>query len=751
MTASTPSPSRPPLPHWEAVTDAAQEEARQRQGALLPALERWSHPLVSHAELEQFAADAFSRINGSAVDVRTVRRWIRDVMERDGGRRDWSRPEIFLRRNPPLRPKHRAELSEGEQSFAALFDIITLGFACPGKMSHDEEARFWRVAWEEHQVVIASGTAPKRAKAELLAFILRHAGWLTQGSKNALRMMVARQFQKFSKAQPGVRSAAAAALDGRNAKRGNSTAQPIPADDIEKIIGYALFDCGARLAQAKRQLVRLGPETGISAATLDLLDAGKSKSYVNRRLAQQVQPQLEALAPYRLGKQAIDDATPTLHRDYSDLRSMQIVNADDYTMPVYFYLPDRKGWFELTRGQVLLFIDVRSLKIITWALIPSRNYTALNIRSAMNTVCLEQGRPDVWYFERGIWQRSNLVQGRAPKQWRLAHESQAATEHGWEKLGVRFIHAIRARTKPAELVGGLLQNMMEGCKGYCGRFEREDCPEETKKAKLAVEGRRDHPSKHFYSFDEWHSALGSRILAYNDEVKQGRILDGRSPNQAFEEFWPHDNPPVKFDPSCWHLCAHYMSEQKVSVDGIEFRLGNQRYHYNGDALESFRHRKALAYFDPEHPEILGVTDMAGKNPLFVTRAAMTGFADSISEDADRRNAYGDAVAGQKRQVSLARARYQSIQATFKRTFRKNIVDRDTASLGRELLDKRNEAIEQSTEDTRRRARTMKLARSVGVATATIDLESPETEQALRRRADRRRELENEQAADQGTP
>jgi len=124
---------------------------------------------------------------------------------------------------------------------------------------------------------------------------------------------------------------------------------------------------------------------------------------------------------------------------------MQIVNADDYTMPVYFYLPDGKGWFELTRGQVLLFIDVRSLKIITWALIPSRNYTALNIRSAMNTVCLEQGRPDVWYFERGIWQRSNLVKNRAPKSWRLAHESQAATEHGWEKLGVRFIHAIRAR------------------------------------------------------------------------------------------------------------------------------------------------------------------------------------------------------------------------------------------------------------------------------------------------------------------
>lgn len=725
-------------PCWEAVTDAAQAEARQRQSALLPALERWEHPLVSHAELEQSAANIYARITGSAVDVRTVRRWIRDAMECDAGRQDWSRPEIFLRRNPPLRPQHRAELSSPEQPFAALFDIIS-GIAKAGEPSPAEEALLWLRAWGIHQAQVASGLKPKTAKADLLRFLGRHAAWLTRGkSREALRVMVARQFRKHSYAEREGKNVAEAALDGRVARRGQATATPIPVDDIEKIVAYALFNCNGRLAQAERELVDLRESSGISAATLDLMDAGDSKSYVNRRLVEAARSQIEMAAPYLLGKKAVDDATPALRRDYSKLRSMQVVTADDFTMPVYFYVPDGKGWFELTRGQVLLFVDVRSLKIITWVLIPQRNYDSLHIRTAMNTVCLEQGRPDVWYFERGLWERSRLVKGRPEEGWRLAQASDTEAAYGWEKLGVRFIHATRARSKPGvERVGGMMQNLMERCRGYCGRNEREDCPDETKKAKLAVDARRVHPQAHFYSFDEWNVELGRLIERYNADRQQGRILQGRSPDEAFAEYWPHDNPPVKFDPSCWHLCAHYVSEREVKRDGITFIFGKQAFTYYDTAIAPHVHTKVRAYFDPTHPEVIGVTDMAGKNPFFVQRSNDVEFLSSLDQEGPDGESYRRELAKQKGFAGHAKAVFQSAKATFNRTFRPNIVDRETAKLGQAMLEQRGEAIKQSTDESRRKARIVKLANRLSKPVETLRDFSEDTEQALQRTWHRR--------------
>ncbi len=719
------------------MTETAQAEARQRQAALLPALERWENPLASHLELELSAANTYARNTGSAVDVRTVRRWIRDAIERDGGRRDWLRPEIFLRNNPPVRPQHRADLAAAEQPFAPLFDVIA-GLAMPGVPTPQEEALLWLRAWEIHGAQVASGLKPKTAKAALLQFLRRHAAWLTEGqSREALRVMVARQFRKHAHAEQAGKNVAEAALDGRVARRGVATAPPIPADDVEKIVAYALFNCGGRLAQAERELVELRDGSGLSAATLDLMDAGRSKSYVNRRLVDAARPEIDTAAPYLLGKKAVDDATPSLQRDYSKLRSMQVIVADDYTLNSYWYLPAGKGWFELTRGQVLLFIDVRSLKIVTWVLIPQRNYDSLQIRTGMNTVCLEQGRPDVWYFERGLWQRSNLVKGRPPKEWRLAQDSGAEAVYGWEKLGVRFIHATRARSKPAELVGGLLQNLMEGCKGYCGRNERVDCPEETRKAILAVRARRVHPSQHFHSFDEWHVELGRMIGRYNAERQQGRILAGRSPDEAFEEFWPHDNPPVKFDPSCWHLCAHYVSEREVTEDGISFTVGKQQFAYYDASLAAHRHRKVRVYFDPGHPEIIGVTDMAGKNPFFVQRRNPVDFLGSLDDDGPEGENYRRELAKQKGFAGHAKARFQSVKATFNRTFRNNIVDRQTAALGQAMLEQRGEALKQSSDGDRRRARIVKLANRLNKPVETLRDFSEETEQALQRTWERR--------------
>ncbi len=708
------------------------------QRVLAPVLERWNHPGISRGELEAIAARGYEREFGAGVSIRHIRRLIKRAIERDAAAGQWDRPELYAPVKPPMPAQRRAELSATDQDFAELLDV-SRAFAEPNSPTPEECAEFWKAAWRVHSGLVCDGLKPKRAKEELLRFIARNVPWLSEGAtKDSLRMLVQRKFKKLTHVPNTTAAIAAAAMDGRYLQRGEARAEPIPQSDVDKIASFALFSCGGRVAQAKRELVAMGPRSGISPATLDLMDAGSSKSYVNRRLAKQVHKDVQDAAPFILGKRAIDDATPCLERDYSQLKSMKVVTADDFTLPVYFSMPNRDGWFELTRGQCLLFIDVRSLRIIAHVLIPAKNYSALHVRSGMNTVCFSHGLPGVWYFERGLWHRSHFVKGTAPKEWSVAHSSGVGGSQGWERLGVRFIHATRARSKIAELVGGLVQNRMEGVLGYCGRNERVDCPESVSKAKLAVAAKREHPGRHFHTFEGWHAELERLIKGYNAERQDGRILGGRSPDEAFEEFWPHDDPPMKPDASTWHLCAHYVREATVRRDGIVFACGGNSYRYNSGELQQMGPR-VMVWFDPEHPEFISVTDQQHRNPILLERDMPQDFLASLEDET--RPGFAAAVAKQARIVAHPKARYRALKAEFQQTFRGNIVDRQSAALGGAMLEQRKEALAVSRAVETRSDRIIRYAGQLGVPVGTLRDFSEETENALRRRLDKRKERE----------
>lgn len=449
-----------------------------------------------------------------------------------------------------------------------------------------------------------------------------------------------------------------------------------------------------------------------AAFTEFLLQHRSATGEINRRLLDAVRPEVEMLEPYLLGKKAIDDATAPLRRCYDKLRSMTVVNADDLTAPVYSYLPDGT----LTRGQVLAFIDVRSRRVLHYTLLPTRNYDSLAIRSCMTAVCRAFGVPPVWLYEKGIWENSKIVKAVAPLNWRVAR-SPEETAFGWEQFGSRFIHAIRARSKPVEKVGDLLQRLMEGQPGYCGRDERRDCPEETKRAKLAVEARRDHPSKHFLSFDQWHARLGLIIKRYNAKPQHG-LLAGQSPDEAFKQHWPHDDPPTPLDARSWHLGAHYVRKFTVGDSGITFKFGKQRFAYFDEQLSGLRHREVLAWFDSTQPERIAVTlpdDRDGKTARFISRVEDVDFLATLDPESSEAENYRQQIAKQQGFNSHAKARFQTLQADFKLTFRTIITDRHTALMGAALADGRNAAeTRQRDHDTRRR-KVQNDARKLGVA------------------------------------
>jgi hypothetical protein len=673
-------PWTPTLP-LEKIDNVCIADAKKLQAALLPAL----NATFKGAERNRIGQDNYKREFGHEISERHVERMIARTLRRAGGNEDFDRLELYL----PEHPKPKAEnkrITPGESEFADLFQIIR-AFTVPAKPTDGERAAIWAAAFELFNG--ANNLKKKKyLRVALVKFLFRHTPALA-ASEHALRVSFDRKFGRWIAENKSV----TALLDGRVEKRGIAKADHFENRDIDQITWHAAANCGGRVAQAVRDLAASGERSGLSEKTLEIITRpAKRKSYVNRRLMDVVSNDVQQLMPFFLGKKAIDDATAHLQRDYSKLASMEVVSADDFTFPVYFYIPDGNGWFTLTRGQCLIFLDVRSWRVIAYSLQPERNYNSLVIRTLMNRVCRDHGIPGTWYFERGIWKRSLIVNGRAPVGWNDGL-SPVEAQTAWEKFGVNFRYAMRARTKPVERVGGMLQDLMHGVRGYCGRDERRDCPEQTKRAIDDVQARRvEHPGELILSFEEWDNQLSQIIERYNAASQDGTILQGLSPNEAFEKFWPTDNLPAKLDERAWHLLAHYVRTVRVTANGISFRIGQKSFIYRNERTGQDRGKDVLAWFDPESPEFISVTDMDRKNPYLVERALPVDYL-AVPGDANFKNEVSKAAA----HSSYSRTRYHTLKSAFAPKYRRNIVDSKIAATAEQMRQQRESYTAQERE------------------------------------------------------
>jgi hypothetical protein len=723
---------RPELPLSEVAPDAIQKAEKLRR-VLAVALNQSE---LSGSERDARAVEEFKKVFGYSVTDRYIRKLVKRTKDRAGDASDWTPLEFYLDDHP--RPKFMASEVAPSHDFRAIAEEIQR-FANPLKATLNEKAVLWDLVFKQLERG-AEGNERKR-KRKLREFLWRNARFLAE-TANALRVQFDYKYEKWIKGGRQI----AALLDGREAKRG----EPKPGTaaftqhDLEYLEWYARENCGGRLAQAVQELKELGDESGLTPELIQLICRQQSgKSYVNRRLREAVTPNIRATMPYRLGGRIAQNNRPKLQRFYRNMRSMQVVCADDFTWPVYFYIPDGKGWFKLLRGQCLLFIDVRSLRVLNWVLIPAEQYDSLAIRSLMNQVCMELAVPRIWYFERGLWLSSKIIKNPVPKEWNTAH-SDTELKSGWENFGCKFIHATGPQAKPVEKVGGLLQNLMERYKGYCGRDERRDCPEETRRHKLAVEAQREHPHKFFFSFDEWEAELGRLIDKYNGARQDGETLRDESPDEAFEANWPHDDPPSKFDAVTWHLGAHYVREFTVGINGITFRFGKRTFKYFDVQTGSVEYHKVKAWFDPENPDYIALTDMAGKNLRIVKLHRPTDFIAGIDPGSDNARAFEGEIAKAKAHAVVARNRYHSQKAKFKLTVRPNLVDRRTAALAQEIDAARMEFKENAARSESESRAALDRARKAGIPAVALNPDRNQAAHYLKLMQEAREEAKREQ-------
>ena len=686
---------QPPLP-LEKICDADILAATKLRDALKSWLIRQHDNKLSSADMEAAGVEEYRRIFGNAVTPRYWRELFSRTIKRDNGFEEWNRLEIYLPDRLKQKAAPAAVVSEALAADFAELESFIAGCTNPYAPNKTECMAVWTLALEKFTSLVNAGTPEKPAARRVRQFLSMRASFLA-ASRDALLKAFNRKLEALKNSNGDPK----ALRDGRAE---NGARFSLPEDDRDALIHRAVFYYRGDIAPAWRDLLR----KGFSSAVVDrFAGRAKKKSHVPASIMDSIAPEVEILTVMHRGPRAFDSIKGHVTRSYDGISSLQCISGDDFTLNTYFYVPDGKGWFDLTRGQVILFIDFRSLRILGWALEPRKSYSSLTIRSLCTHVFGEFGVPEILYFERGIWKSATLLKGKT-EPFGFAEISQ-----GLREFGITFKHAIRPRTKVVERIGGIFQDSAEGEPGYCGRDERRDAPESLRIQMAEVVARKAHPSKYFYSLDGWNERIGRLVAQYNAEAQQGHILAGMSPDQAFEAHMSKNNPPMQFNAGLRYLLAHDKRLARVTLNGVTIQVGKTKFNYRGAEIAHLVGREVLAWFDPENPETIVVTNPDRTNPICVARSENPNALESLI--APESGTLGRELSRIEGQASHLKTRFNVVKAKFPLPQRQLLFAAQTVELGEQITAQKAEHAEIATRRQRRRSQAQCFAQRTGIS------------------------------------
>ncbi len=719
LLAAPPQTWQPSIPLAQ-VAQSAVDKATKLQRALARALAGHKDLTITRAALEQMAMDDYAREFGHTVCDRTIRALLKRTLDRDAGALNFSRLDIYLPENPPLKQPSKQVISlETESRFHALHEAIA-SFKAPASPSLAEKNYLWLRSFEMHDEQVANGKAPKKVRRALLEFLARNAPFLASADcisiANQIRVSFSRKYADWQEADGDAK----AIIDRRSIASGRYRCPKLSEADRNKLVAHAVFNCGGRSSQAWRELIE---RRELSEEIIGYyIDNPANKHYVPRTVRDSIKHEVAMLRDMHHGPRQAKLNGAHIFRDWSKVHSLDWFQGDDFTYPVYFRTVDEKGAPILMRGQTLLMIDLRTTRILGFVLIPEKSYTANAIRTLITRVADEYGLPRLgFYFEHGTW-KAKLLAGERNQE----ALSWPETQQGLKEFGLRFHHANLPRAKPVERVGGALQNIMEGLPGYVGRNEMIEKFERTQKM-LARASKGDAAAlAQIMDHAEWSQVLQTLCELYNADKQDGKMTGGLSPNDAFDRFSNLADPPTKFTGDLRYLLAHQRRAIRVTKNGITFKLNKETFNFRNQHTGPLIGQTVLTWFNPELPEILTVTDMHRQNPFTIARTqevpAMDAPPELLAQELERIAQHN----------AFAKARYRILKPLKPIAFRGTIADRETVELGQTIGAQRSAELHRLGEQTRLETKARKAERNLGIVTTRSSLRRPESVSALQR-------------------
>lgn len=672
-----------------AVASNALEKARKLRDVLRPLLEQ-----LDVGEIEMPAAESrglvdYERAFGFRVSARHWRRLLDRTIERDRGFSEWERLELYLEERP-------ARVTIGKRMPAGV-DLSDLDHALEVYQTEagSEASRrlhLWAAAcaWLDDRAT--DGLASNSVKSALLDYLTAKAPFLAK-NRDSMREVLRVKYARW-RATGGRPSGI---QDQRGERSGHRRAVALSESD-RKLLLAASLQYGGGLSQAWRELQR---EKRLSPEVLEVYPFNPaSKSYVPRSIRLQLRQDLRVLEPHVHGPRTVRANGPYTERDPSGVFAGDWFQADDLTPPVYFY--DAESPYEPIRGQILLMIDFRSLYCLGYVLIAEPNYSAFDIRNLITTVHDAYGLPRCgFYFENGIWKRSRLLHGRKNGvEW-------VDTEMGLREF-VRFRHAREARAKVVEGIFGILQNTMGIDRGYAGRDERHDQYERVQKQLALIRNHKVAASEFLYERKEWAARFETIVDQYNNETQNGKYLDGCTPREGFERYFGSEGL-TRLPAHSRYLLAQHRIPATVGRNGISFRFGRQVFRYKNEHTGRLLGQSVIAWFNPEDPTVLHVTDQERRFICSVERDETIPAMDATPEQMEAAQGRNSAHTAYSRRLFRA-IRPLFSDAFISRISSRVVTDQATPALGARMHEAEAAVTTRKMQEHRRAAEvTRKLA------------------------------------------
>jgi hypothetical protein len=697
LLTSPPSRWFPPRPLSQLSKEAIERSSLLRR-AIAPTLTRLEGLGLPAAEVERLGVEDYRRTFGHSVSTRHWRRLLRRTLDRDGGAENWGRLEIYLDESPALRPEFGKRGGYLPTSLQPLQKLIA-SFANPAAPADLEKDCLWIYAFEHYERESERTERPKAVERETLKFLYENASFLGRSPKG-IKVQFDRKLNRWI---AGGRVPAAIAD-----KRKQNPGRPAPklSENEEHALIATAVRCGGGVTQAWRE----SRDSGVfnNRISQHYTSTPASKSYVPGRIRKLLANKVRILRDHHHGPRAGKLNGAFINRDPSTFNSGDWFQADDCTLPNYYYTESDEG-FALVRGQFLAMCDVRTTFILGYVLIPQRNYTAHHIRNLTTVVADRYGLPRRgFYYENGMWRTARLLHGRRDEiNW---HE----TEMGLRGLGLQFCHAKLPRGKVIERVFGLLQNHLESEPGYAGRDERRDKFERVHEQLSLVRRGKAQPEEFFLSETEYLQRLSVIVDRYNNERQEGKYCPGVSPREAFEKFHG-DEPRIRLSASCRHLLATHKMRVRSGRNGISFRFGKEQFTYKSFETGKLRGEELIVWFNVENPSVISVTNLKeDPHTLFtVEREIKVPGMDALPEMLEAALAQNEAHEAYRK--GLYRAVSQNFSTGFAgRMFRQNLIDHKTAEIGNAMREQQAQIKRQKMEKKKRAAAIERKAARLGI-------------------------------------
>jgi hypothetical protein len=680
------------------LCDEAIERASLLQRALAPALARLDDVDLVTNEFERLGVEDYRRAFGHSISARHWRRLFKRTLDRDGGAENWGRLEIYLDESPARKPELRKPTPYTPTALRPLQELIS-SFANPAEPTDLEKDCLWIYAFEHYERETERTGKSRTVKRAILRFLLESASFLGKSEKG-IRVQFDRKLRRWI---AGGRIPAAIA-DARRKNPGR------PAPKFSEQEEHALIAKSLRSGGGLAQAWRESREKGLlnTRVSQHYTSTPARKSYVPGRIRKLIANKVKILRDRHHGPRRAKLNGAYINRDPSTFHAGDWFQADDCTLPNYYYTESDEG-FALVRGQFLAMCDVRTTFILGYVLIPQRNYTAHHIRNLTTIVADTYGLPRRgFYYENGMWRTARLLHGRRDEiNW-------FQTEMGLRGLGLQFCHAKLPRGKVIERVFGILQNHLESAPGYAGRDERRDKFERVQEQLSLVRRGKAQPEDFFLSEAEYLKRLEAIVRIYKEERQEGKYCPGLSPREAFEKFHGEE-PRIRLGASCRHLLATHKMRVRSGRNGISFRFGREQFTYKSKETGALRGEELIVWFNVENPSVISVTGLKeDPDTLFtVEREISVPGMDAPPEVLEAALAQNEAHEAYRK--GLYRAVSQNFATGFAgRMFRQNLIDHKTAELGNAMREQQAEIKRQKLEIKKRAAAIERKAARLGI-------------------------------------